>query len=343
MLSAVSDVDANEPLLIVNKKRYSLLPIQYSDVFAMYKKASALIWFVEEVDLKSNRQNWEELSSGDQNFIKHVLAFFYSSDSIVMENLGLRFFKEVQMPEARLFYSVQLAVESIHSKQYALLLKTYIKDEEEKARLINAIETVPCIQRKAAWALKWIEGGERFAERLVAFAAVEGIFFSASFCAIFWLKKRSAAASNPIQLDGLTFSDQLISRDEALHQEFACLLYGLLTHKLEDARVTTIIKEAVDIEKEFVRDALPVRLIGINADLMCEYVEYVADRLLMDLGCPKAYDARCPFDWMSLISMQTKTNYFEKRVPDYQRAGVMSSIDQTPERGPDEDIFDGDF
>jgi ribonucleoside-diphosphate reductase beta chain len=306
-----------EPLLLENKKRFVLFPIQHPEIWKMYKQAEASFWTAEEIDLAPDLKDWERLSSGEQHFIKHVLAFFAASDGIVNENLAERFLSEVQVPEARCFYGFQIAIENIHSETYSLLIDTYIKDGAEKDRLFNAIDTVPCVTKKADWAMKWISGDASFAERLVAFAAVEGIFFSGSFCSIFWLKKRGL-------MPGLTFSNELISRDEGLHCDFACLLYSMLNNKMDEWRIREIITEAVAIEKEFILEALPVSLIGMNAKLMSEYIEFVADRLLVALGYSKAYGTANPFPWMDLISLQGKTNFFEKRVAEYQKAGVMN-------------------
>lgn len=305
-----------EPILKENKDRFVLFPIKHNNIWEMYKKAEASFWTAEEIDLNPDLQDWDnKLNDDEKHFIKHVLAFFAASDGIVNENLAVNFMNEVQYPEARCFYGFQIMMENIHSETYSLLIDSYIKDPQEKDRLFHSIDTLPCVGKKAEWALKWIGNGT-FAERLIAFAAVEGIFFSGSFCSIFWLKKRGL-------MPGLTFSNELISRDEGLHCDFACLLYSELTNQLPKERVTAIIKNAVEIEKEFVSDALPVRLIGMNADLMCQYIEFVADRLLVALGCEKAYNATCPFDFMELISLQGKTNFFEKRVAEYQKAGVM--------------------
>jgi ribonucleotide reductase beta subunit family protein with ferritin-like domain len=287
----------------------------------MYKKHEASFWTAEEVDLSADAKDWETLSRDEQHFIKHVLAFFAASDGIVLENLGERFLTEVQLPEARCFYGFQLAMENIHSETYSLLLDTYIKDTKEKAEMFNAIETIPCIKRKAEWAMKWITCGNTFAERLVAFAAVEGIFFSGSFCAIYWLKKRA-------KMPGLTFSNELISRDEGLHCDFACMMYKNLKYtKLPESTIHEIIKDAVEIEKEFVCAAIPVSLIGMNADLMSQYIEFVADRLIDALGYKKIFNTTNPFEWMEMISLQGKTNFFEKRVGEYQKAGVMAGMD----------------
>ncbi|MEO6882800.1 MAG: ribonucleoside-diphosphate reductase small subunit [Bacteroidia bacterium] len=310
-----------EPILVENKDRFVLFPIKHKQIWEMYKKAEASFWTAEEIDLSPDLQDWaNKLNNDERHFIKHVLAFFAASDGIVNENLAINFMNEVQYPEARCFYGFQIMMENIHSETYSLLIDTYIKEPDEKAKLFNAIETLPCVGGKAAWALKWI-GSDSFAERLIAFAAVEGIFFSGSFCSIFWLKKRGL-------MPGLTFSNELISRDEGLHCDFACLLYSQLKHKLPASKVAEIIRNAVEIEKEFVRDAIPVRLIGMNADLMCQYIEFVADRLLVALGCSKLFNTTNPFDFMELISLQGKTNFFEKRVAEYQKSGVMGKKEE---------------
>ncbi|TKB95251.1 ribonucleoside-diphosphate reductase small subunit [Pedobacter cryophilus] len=308
-----------ELLLRENKDRFVILPINYPAIWEMYKRHEASFWTAEEIDLSSDQKDWENLNDGERHFISHILAFFAASDGIVNENLAVNFMSEVQLPEARCFYGFQIMMENIHSETYALLIDTYIKDTKQRNHLLHAIDTVPCVQRKAQWALKWIENGS-FAQRLVAFAAVEGIFFSGSFCSIFWLKKRGL-------MPGLTFSNELISRDEGMHCEFACLLYGMLENKLSKEEVYDIIKEAVSIEKEFVTDALPVDLIGMNARLMQQYIEFVADRWVTELGYPSIYNATNPFDFMELISLQGKTNFFEKRVGDYQKSGVLNSVE----------------
>ena len=305
-----------ELLLRENKDRFVILPINYPRIWEMYKKHEASFWTAEEIDLSSDMKDWNSLTDGERHFISHVLAFFAASDGIVNENLAVNFMSETQLPEARCFYGFQIMMENIHAETYALLIDSYIKDPQEKHRLFHAIETVPAVKKKAEWALRWIQNGT-FAERLVAFAAVEGIFFSGSFCSIFWLKKRGL-------MPGLTFSNELISRDEGLHCEFACLLYGMLSNKLSHKAVLSIIAEAVAIEKEFISDALPVRLIGMNADLMKQYIEFVADRWMSELGYPKLYHSQNPFDFMEMISLQGKTNFFEKRVGDYQKAGLLS-------------------
>jgi ribonucleoside-diphosphate reductase beta chain len=305
-----------EPLLAENPNRFVLFPIQNPQVWEFYKKAEASFWTAEEIDLSQDQKDWNNLNDNERHFIKHVLAFFAASDGIVNENLAINFMQEVQMPEARCFYGFQIMMENIHSETYSLLIDTYIKDPKEKDYLFNALETVPAVQRKGQWALTWINS-ENFAERLIAFAAVEGIFFSGSFCSIFWLKKRGL-------MPGLTFSNELISRDEGLHCDFACLLYSYLENKLPEERVQAIIRDAVTIEQEFVTEALPVSLIGMNARTMSQYIEFVADRLLVSLGCAKIYNSTNPFDFMEMISVQGKTNFFEKRVAEYQKAGVMT-------------------
>lgn len=309
----------NEILLKENKDRFVLLPINYPKVWEIYKRHEASFWTAEEIDLSGDLKDWANLNDGERHFITHVLAFFAASDGIVNENLAVNFMSEVQIPEARCFYGFQIMMENIHSETYALLIDTYVKDPVEKDRLFHAIDTVPAVKKKAEWALRWINNGN-FAERLVAFAAVEGIFFSGSFCSIFWLKKRGL-------MPGLTFSNELISRDEGLHCEFACLLYGMLQNKLSQEEVHKIIGDAVAIEKEFITDALPVALIGMNSALMAQYIEFVADRWLSELGYAKIFNATNPFDFMEMISLQGKTNFFEKRVGDYQKAGVMSGKD----------------
>ena len=314
-----------EPILKENKSRFVLFPIQHDDIWEYYKKAEASFWTAEEIDLSQDLKDWENLNDGEKHFISHVLAFFAASDGIVNENLAENFVAEVQYTEAKFFYGFQIAIENIHSETYSLLIDTYIKDNKEKARLFNAIDTMPFVKKKADWALRWIDEGS-FAERLIAFAAVEGIFFSGSFCSIFWMKKRGL-------MPGLSFSNELISRDEGLHCDFACLLYNNhLVNKLDPELISGIIKDAVEIEKEFVTEALPVKLIGMNAELMCQYIEFVADRLLMEVGCDKVYNARNPFDFMELISLQGKTNFFEKRVGEYKKAGVSSSTEDDSQK-----------
>lgn len=305
-----------EPLLQENPNRFVLFPIQYQDIWDMYKKQQACFWVVDEIDLASDLKDWEGLTDDERHFIKYVLAFFAASDGIVLENLIENFACEIQIPEVRCFYGFQTMMENIHSETYSLLIDTYINDASEKDFLFKAIENIPTVQKKAEWALKWINRTNTFAERLIAFAAVEGIFFSGSFCAIFWLKKRSL-------LPGLSFSNELISRDEGLHTDFACLLYKHIVNKIPNERIYEIITEAVSIEHEFVSESLPVELIGMNSKLMSQYIEFVADRLLYTLGVPKYYKSTNPFEWMDMISLQGKTNFFEKKVSEYQKAGVM--------------------
>ncbi|WP_299820129.1 ribonucleoside-diphosphate reductase small subunit [uncultured Pontibacter sp.] len=309
-----------EPILKENPNRYVLFPIQHEEIWQMYKKAEASFWVAEEIDLGQDMKDWENLNEGERHFISHVLAFFAASDGIVNENLAVNFMNEVQIPEARCFYGFQIMMENIHAETYSLLIDTYIKDQQEKDRLFHALDTVPAVKKKGEWALRWIDS-ENFTERLIAFAAVEGIFFSGSFCSIFWLKKRGL-------MPGLTFSNELISRDEGVHCDFACLLYSMLVNKLPEERVHEIIRDAVSIEQEFVTDSLPVDLIGMNAKLMSQYIEFVADRLLVDLGYSKIYNSTNPFDFMEMISLQGKTNFFEKRVGEYQKAGVLSDKDK---------------
>ncbi len=308
-----------EPLLQENPTRFVLFPIEHDDIWQFYKNAEASIWHANEIDLAQDLTDWEEkLNDNERHFIKHVLAFFAASDGIVNENLAENFVREVQYTEARFFYGFQIAIENIHSETYSLLIDTYIKDPEEKDYLFHAIENMEFVRKKADWALRWIERGS-FQERLIAFAAVEGIFFSGSFCSIFWLKHRGL-------MPGLSFSNELISRDEGLHCDFACLLYNdHVVNKLPDEKVKDIISSAVELEKEFVSEALPVRLIGMNADSMCQYIEFVADRLLQALNQKPLYGSANPFPWMELISVQGKTNFFEKRVGDYQKSGVINN------------------
>merc|ERR1712241_154813 len=304
----------DEPLLKENPHRFVILPIQYDDIWKMYKKAKASFWTAEEIDLSMDLSDWEKLKDDEKHFIKHVLAFFAASDGIVNENLVERFMQEVQVPEARCFYGFQIAMENIHSETYSLLIDTYIKEPVEKNKLFNAIETVPAVHKKAEWALNWINSDNAtYAERVVAYASVEGIFFSGSFASIFWLKKRGL-------MPGLTFSNELISRDEGLHTDFACLMYKHLENKPDKERVLEIVTDAVEIECEFLTEALPCRLIGMNADLMVEYIKFVADRLLRELDCEKHYNTVNPFDFMESISLEGKTNFFEKKVGEYQKA-----------------------
>jgi ribonucleotide reductase beta subunit family protein with ferritin-like domain len=298
-------------------KRYTLFPIDETeqDLFNFYKKAAGSFWIAEEIDFSKDKNDWEKLNYNEQYFIKYVLAFFAGSDGIVQENLATRFQKEVESPVARLFYGVQNAMEGIHSETYSLLIDQYVKDPIEKNKLFQAIDEIPCIRKKALWALKWIDEQSSFTIRLVAFACVEGIFFSGSFCAIYWLKKRGL-------LPGLTFSNELISRDEGLHTEFAVTLYHKLQNKLSEKQITDIIREAVEIETEFICSALPCSLIGMNSRDMSQYIQFVADRLAVQLGCQKIYRVQNPFDFMDLISMEGKTNFFEKKVSEYSKPGV---------------------
>ena len=304
----------NELLLQEDESRYVMFPLQDQDIWKMYKKQVDCFWRAEEIDLSKDLTHWEGLKNEERYFISHILAFFAASDGIVLENLAARFMGEVQLSEARAFYGFQIAMENIHSETYSLLIDTYIKDREEKMTLFKAIDNFPCIKKKADWAIKWIQDKRSsFATRLIAFACIEGIFFSGAFCSIYWLKKRGL-------MPGLTFSNELISRDEALHTEFAVLLYSKLNKKVNKARVMEIIKEAVEIEKEFISEALPCRLIGMNSNLMCQYIEFVADRLSLQLGYDKIYNKTNPFDFMEMISIEGKTNFFEKRVAEYALA-----------------------
>ena len=307
-----------EPILQDNPNRFVLFPIEHDDIWAFYKKSEASFWTAEEIDLHQDLSDWaNKLNDNERHFIKHVLAFFAASDGIVNENLAENMVNEVQYTEAKFFYGFQIMMENIHSETYSLLIDTYIKDTKEKDYLLHAIEHMDCVKKKAEWAFKWIEKGT-FVERLIAFSVVEGIFFSGSFCSIFWLKKRGL-------MPGLSFSNELISRDEGMHCDFACLLYNQhIERKLPKESVRSILRDAVEIEKEFVSDAIPVNLIGMNAELMCQYIEFVADRLSVALGNEGIYNVENPFPWMELISLQGKTNFFEKRVGEYQKAGVMA-------------------
>ncbi len=310
-----------EPLLIADDSRFVMFPIQHDDIWNMYKKQVDCFWRAEEVDLSKDLNDWKSLNKDEKHFISIVLAFFAASDGIVLENLGLRFMSEVQNSEARAFYGFQIAMENIHSQMYSQLIETYIEDREEKSKMFNALDNFPCIKKKADWAKKWIgDNRSSFATRLVAFACVEGIFFSGAFCSIFWLKKRGL-------LPGLTFSNELISRDEALHTEFAVLLYTKLLKKVNKNKINELIKEAVAIEKEFITEALPCRLIGMNSNLMATYIEFIADRLCVQLGYEPIYNASNPFDFMELISVESKTNFFEKRVSEYALADKAQTKD----------------
>jgi len=308
-----------EPILQENKNRFVIFPIKHHDIWEWYKKMEASFWTAEEIDLHQDLTDWNnKLSDEERYFIKHILAFFAASDGIVNENLAENFVNEVQYAEAKFFYGFQIMMENIHSETYSLLIDTYVKDEAEKAELFNALEVFPAIRKKADWALKWIES-DSFAERLIAFAAVEGIFFSGAFCSIYWLKKRGL-------MPGLTFSNELISRDEGVHCDFAVHLHNHhLINKVPKDRIKEIIVDALDIEREFVTESLPVSLIGMNATLMTQYLEFVADRLLVELGCERVYGSANPFDFMDMISLQGKTNFFEKRVGEYQKSGVMNT------------------
>lgn len=321
-----------EPILTENPNRYVLFPIEHQDIWRMYKNQEACFWTAEEIDLAQDLKDWnEKLNENERHFIKNVLAFFAASDGIVNENLAENFVNEVQYTEAKFYYGFQIMMENIHSETYSLLIDTYIKDQKEKDRLLNAIDNIPSVKKKADWAIKWIES-PNFQERLVAFAAVEGIFFSGSFCSIFWLKKRGL-------MPGLSFSNELISRDEGMHCDFAVLLHNNhLSNRVTESRIKEIIISALEIEREFITESLPVRLIGMNSDLMSQYLEYVADRLLIDLGCSPVYGSENPFDFMTNISLQGKTNFFEKRVGEYQKAGVLNSSSSS-----DAFSFDTDF
>ena len=304
-----------ENILKENPNRFVIFPIKHADIWEAYKKQEASFWTAEEIDLKQDVEDFENLNDGEKHFVKNVLAFFAASDGIVNENLAVNFINEVQYAEAKFFYGFQLMMENIHSETYSLLIDTYVKDPLEQEKYFRAIETIPCVKKKAEWALKWIDS-DSFAERLIAFAAVEGIFFSGSFCSIFWLKKRGL-------LPGLSFSNELISRDEALHCDFACHLHNHhIENKVSKDRIAEILTSALEIEKEFITESLPVDLIGMNSSLMKRYLEYVTDRLLLDLKCDKIYNVSNPFDFMQNIALQNKTNFFEKRVAEYAKSGV---------------------
>jgi len=304
----------SEPILAPDDNRFVMFPIQHQDIWEMYKKQVDCFWRAEEIDLSKDLTHWESLNADEKHFVSMILAFFAASDGIVLENLAVRFMSDVQVSEARAFYGFQIAMENIHSQTYSLLIETYIKNEDEKMKLFQAIDNYPCIKKKSDWAQKWIKDNRSgFATRLVAFACVEGIFFSGAFCSIFWLKKRGL-------MPGLTFSNELISRDEALHCEFAILLYNKLVKKMPKNKIHELIKEAVDIETEFICEALPCRLIGMNSKMMTQYIQFVADRLCLQLGYDKLYDVTNPFDFMELISLEGKTNFFERVVSDYSLA-----------------------
>ena len=321
-----------EPILQENKDRFVIFPIKHQDIWEWYKKQEACIWTAEEIDLHTDLNDWNnKLSEDEKYFIKHILAFFAASDGIVNENLAENFVSEVQYPEAKFFYGFQLMMENIHSETYSLLIDTYVKDEAEKDELFRALEVFPAIKKKADWALKWIDS-DSFAERLIAFAAVEGIFFSGAFCSIYWLKKRGL-------MPGLTFSNELISRDEGVHCDFAVHLHNNhLVNKVSKGRIREIIVDALNIEREFITESLPVSLIGMNAGLLTQYLEFVTDRLLVELGCDREYNTSNPFDFMDMISLQGKTNFFEKRVSEYQKAGVMDKDSDSQKIS-----FDADF
>lgn len=309
-------MNEDEELLVESKNRYVIYPIQHDAIWRMYKLAVSSFWTAEEIDLGKDMDDWLKLSDNERYFIKHILAFFAGSDGIVNENLSSRFMNEVAIPEAKCFYGFQIAIENIHSEAYSLLIDTYVKDQQEKTNLLNAIYTIPCIKKKADWAFKWISSKtDSFAHRLVAFAAVEGIFFSGAFCAIFWLKERGV-------MPGLTFSNELISRDEGLHTEFALLLYSMMKNKLTQDEIHTIIKEAVEIENEFITESIPCHMLGMNADLMTQYIKYVADRLVVQLGYDRIFNVQNPFDFMDRIGLNLKANFFESRVGEYSRANV---------------------
>ena len=321
-----------EPILKENKDRFVIFPIKHHDLWEWYKKCEASFWTAEEIDLHQDLTDWStKLNDDEKYFVKHILAFFAASDGIVNENLAENFVNEVQYSEAKFFYGFQIMMENIHSETYSLLIDTYVKDDTEKDKLFNAIETFPAIKKKADWALKWIES-DSFAERLIAFAGVEGIFFSGAFCSIFWLKKRGL-------MPGLTFSNELISRDEGVHCDYAVHLHNNhLVNKVPKERITQILTDALDIEKEFITESLPVSLIGMNAKLMTQYLEFVTDRLLVELNCDKVYNATNPFEFMDMISLQGKTNFFEKRVSEYQKAGVLNNDTRSEEISFDEDF-----
>ena len=327
--------EKEEPLLVENKNRFVLFPIQYNEIWKAYKKAEASFWTAEEIDFSKDRSDWDnKMNDNERFFIKNIIAFFAGSDGIVLENLVQNFCNEVQVPEARCMYAFQAAIENIHSEVYSLLIDKYVDDPREKDTLFHAIQYIPSIQKKAEWALKWMNPEtSSFYERLVAFATVEGLFFSGSFCAIYWLKKRGL-------MPGLTFSNELISRDEGMHTDFAVLLYNMMRYRLPVERIYEIIKDAVEIEKEFINESIPCKMIGMNADLMSQYIEYVADRLVIQLGYPKLYKSENPFDFMQLISMEGKTNFFEKRVSEYSLASVK--VDGSTESSDAID-FDADF
>ena len=321
--------DTDEILLKKNKNRFVLFPIKYNDIYEEYKKAESTFWTINEIDLSKDINDWDKLNNNEKYFIKNIIGFFAGSDGIIIENLALRFLNEIEIPEARSFYSYQIFNENIHSETYSLLIDTYIKDNEEKNKIFNSIENIPCIAKKASWAYKWIQNNEvNFATRLIAFAIVEGIFFSGSFCAIYWLKKRGL-------MPGLTFSNELISKDEGMHCHFACLLYSYIKNKLKKEIVHEIFKEAVEIEKEFITESIPCNMIGMNSIMMKQYIEFVSDRLLVQLGYSKIWNTENPFDFMELISLRPKSNFFELRVGEYAKSTISENSDTF--------ILDSDF
>lgn len=317
--SVLKSNDENEILLLKDRNRFVMFPIQYEDVYQKYLDAQGTFWTAEEINLSNDERDWTQLTENERFFIKNIIGFFAGSDGIVNENLASRFQREIEIPEIRAFYTYQSYNETIHSITYSLLIDTYIKDHDEKLRILNSIEHIPCVTQKAQWALKWIENQDvSFATRLVAFSIVEGIFFSGSFCAIYWLKKRGL-------MEGLTFSNELISRDEGLHCEFATLLYSKIIHRLDESVIYEMVDEAVQIEKIFITESLPCALIGMNSTLMCQYIEFVADRLLLQLGYDKKWNVENPFDFMELISLRPKTNFFEKKVGEYKKSTISKT------------------
>jgi ribonucleoside-diphosphate reductase beta chain len=319
----IPDVEILEgdPLTQATTDRFVLFPLEHQDLWKAYKDHLSLMWTAEEIDLAKDQQDWKNLSPNERHFLSHILAFFAASDGIVNENLAARFYREITAPEARAYYSMQMLIETVHSETYSLLIDTYINDENERNRLFNAVETVPIVGEKAHWALNWLENDRPLAERLVAFACVEGIFFSSSFCSIYWIKDMKQG-----MLPGLCFSNELISRDEGAHTDFAILLHSKLQEKCPRERITQIVREAVEIECRFATEALPVSLIGMNADSMQHYIRFVADRLLTQLGCERIWNERCPFDFMERIGLQNKTNFHEKKVAEYRKSGVGNSM-----------------
>jgi ribonucleoside-diphosphate reductase beta chain len=320
--STDNSYDKDELLLQKNELRFVLFPIKYQDIYDEYKKAESSFWTANEINLSKDMNDWEKLNEAEQNFIKNILGFFAGSDGIIIENLAVRFLNEIEIPEVRAFYSYQIFNEQIHSETYSLLIDTYIKDNDEKIKIFNSIQNIPCVYKKAKWAYKWIENKKvNFATRLIAFAIIEGIFFSGSFCAIYWLKKRGL-------MPGLTFSNELISKDEGMHCHFACLLYSYIKNKIKPEIIYEMIKDAVDIEKEFITDSIPCDMIGMNADMMKKYIEFVSDRLLVQLGYEKIWNSENPFDFMELISLRPKSNFFELRVGEYAKSSIAQDNDQ---------------